>query len=83
MSSATAANFLAPLCYATIFLPTKIRNVVIIGSGLQRATHTYTAPDNLKPLVVSGHELGGGSLTTLVELFRDFRKITGPELIET
>jgi thioredoxin reductase (NADPH) len=61
-----------------------IENVVIIGSGPAGwSAAIYTARANLRPLLITGNELGGQiALTTEVENFPGFESIQGPELVE-
>lgn len=62
----------------------EIENVIIIGSGPAGwSAAIYTARANLRPLLVTGNELGGQiALTTEVENFPGFEQIQGPELVE-
>ena len=61
-----------------------IENVVIIGSGPAGwSAAIYAARGNLRPLLITGNELGGQiALTTEVENFPGHEQIQGPELVE-
>ncbi|MGQ9840638.1 MAG: thioredoxin-disulfide reductase [Anaerolineae bacterium] len=61
-----------------------IENVIIIGSGPAGwSAAIYTARADLRPLLITGNELGGQiALTTEVENFPGFEQIQGPELVE-
>lgn len=62
----------------------EIENVIIVGSGPAGwSAAIYTARANLRPLLITGNELGGQiALTTEVENFPGFEQIQGPELVE-
>lgn len=60
-----------------------IENVIIIGSGPAGwSAAIYTGRAELRPLLITGNELGGQiALTTEVENFPGFEQIQGPELV--
>ena len=63
----------------------EVENVIILGSGPAGwAAAIYTARANLRPLLVSGNEIGGQIATTTdVENYPGFPEaLTGPELTE-
>jgi thioredoxin reductase (NADPH) len=62
----------------------EIENVIIMGSGPAGwSAAIYTARANLRPLLITGNEMGGQiALTTEVENFPGFEQIQGPELVE-
>ena len=63
----------------------EIENVIIVGSGPAGwSAAIYTARADLRPLLITGNELGGQiALTTEVENFPGFDEaIEGPELVE-
>ncbi len=62
----------------------EIENVIIIGSGPAGwSAAIYTARADLRPLLITGNELGGQiALTTEVENFPGIEQIQGPELVE-
>jgi thioredoxin reductase (NADPH) len=62
-----------------------VENVIIVGSGPAGwSAAIYTARADLRPLLITGNELGGQiALTTEVENFPGFDEaIQGPELVE-
>ncbi len=62
----------------------EIENVIVVGSGPAGwSAAIYTARANLRPLLITGNDLGGQiALTTEVENFPGFESIQGPELVE-
>lgn len=62
----------------------EIEDVIIIGSGPAGwSAAIYAARADLRPLLITGNELGGQiALTTEVENFPGFEQIQGPELVE-
>jgi thioredoxin reductase (NADPH) len=62
----------------------EVENVIIVGSGPAGwSAAIYVARANLRPLLITGNDLGGQiALTTEVENFPGFESIQGPELVE-
>lgn len=64
--------------------PNEVRETIILGSGPSGlAAALYAGRANLKPLVITGNEIGGQiGLTSEVENYPGFTGETGPDLVE-